>query len=393
MTFTKGNGKSMNAVTNENNHKRKNPFKVLIKHFFPQKKDTAKEKIRKTVVLCAFVLFIGTSSFLLVNYVSVRSDKVNNDKFREYYHSYDNNNTNNNGTVSPNGKTSDIPIDTNDEEVIEFYEQNPEALHNFAKLLELNSDTIGWIKIGETGIDYPVFKSYDNYFYLSHNSMKEYSRFGSVFADWRTRIEKDDSSDVTILYAHNMESTGEYFEKLTNYSPWETGLDYYKQTPVVDYDTLFEQSKWKIFGAVYCSIDSYYGETFNYLDKIDFSDESDFYQYISEVMDRSLFYTDVDVRYDDKFLVLSTCYFPIDRRVNGRFLVYARKVRENESETVDTEKAVINPSPRLFKYFYETQGGEWSGGSWDHSKVEGYDKWLKSQESDQSENNDDKQSE
>lgn len=387
----KGNEKSMNTINNEPDHKKNNIFNVLAKRFIPQKKDPTKEKIRKIVVLCALVLFIGTSAFLLVNYASVKADRSSNDKFREYYHAYDGTNVNNNGT-SPD-KLSDIPIDTDDEEVIEFYEQNPEALHNFAKLLELNSDTIGWLKVGDTGIDYPVFKSYDNYFYLSHNNTKEYSRFGSVFADWRTRIEKDDSSDVTILYAHNMESTGEYFEKLTNYSPWETGLDYYKQTPVVDYDTLFEQSKWKIFGAVYCSIDSDYGETFNYLDKIDFSDESDFYEYISEVMDRSLFYTDVDVKYDDKFLILSTCYFPIDRRVNGRFLVYARKVRENESETVDTEKAVINPSPRLFEYFYETQGGEWSGGSWDHSKVVGYDKWLKSRESEESESSDGKQSE
>lgn len=358
-------------MTNEQNNNKSNFFSALAKRFLPQKNDPLKEKIRKTVVLCALVLFIGTSVFLLINYISVRSDISSNKKFREYYHAYDKNG-------ASNIKNSDIPIDTDDEKVKEFYEKNPEALHNFAKLLELNSDTIGWIKVGDTGIDYPVFRSYDNYYYLSHNNTKEYSRFGSVFADWRTKIEKDDSSDVTILYAHNMESTGEYFEKLTNYSPWETGLDYYKQTPVVDYDTLFEQSKWKIFGAVYCSIDANYGETFNYLDKIDFSDESDFYEYFSEVMDRSLFYTDVDIKYDDKFLILSTCYFPIDRRVNGRFLVYARKVRENESETVDTDKAVINPSPRLFWYYYNTQGGEWSGGNWDHSKIEGYDKWLNS---------------
>jgi len=380
-------------MTAETNNKKNNIFISFIRRFVPQKQDSTKEKVRKTVVLIAFVVFIGTSVFLLRNYFSVKADKTSNDKFREYYHSYDNmGSVNKDGNTSAPDNTADIPIETDDKEVKEFYEQNPEALHNFAKLLELNSDTIGWIKIGDTGIDYPVFKSYDNYFYLSHNNMKEYSRFGSVFADWRTRIEKDDPSDVTILYAHNMESTGEYFEKLTNYSPWETGLDYYKQTPVVDFDTLFEQSKWKIFGAVYCNTQSYYGETFNYLDKLDFTDEADFYSYMSEVMERSLFYTDVDIRYDDKFLILSTCYFPIDRRVNGRFLVYARKVRENESETVNTEKAVINPDPRLFEYFYQTQGGEWSGGSWDHSKVVGYDKWLKSQKTEETEDTDDTQS-
>ena len=89
-----------------------------------------------------------------------------------------------------------------------------------------------------------------------------------------------------------------------------------------------------------------------------------------------MFYTDVDVKYGDKLLLLSTCYFPIDRQVNGRFLLYARKLRENESEEVDTSKAVINPSPLLFDYYYKTQGGKWEGSSWDHSKIIGYDEWL-----------------
>lgn len=330
-------------------------LKSLFRRIIPLKKDSGKEKIRKIVVLCALIIFIVTAVILLANYIIAAIDRSGNNKLRNYY------------------STSAV---SDDELVKRFYTDNPNALRDFSKLLEINSDTIGWIKVGETGIDYPVFKGEDNSYYLTHNYKKNYSRFGSVFADYRTKIEKGNTSDITILYAHNMESTGEYFEKLTNYSPWESELEYYKKTPVVDFDTLFEKSKWKIFGAVYCTIDSSYGETFNYLDKLDFNDESDFYEYMSEVMDRSMFYTDVDIEYEDKFLILSTCYYPIDRQVNGRFLVYARKVRENESEFVDTDKAVINPSPLLFDYYYKTQGGKWEGSSWDHSKISGYDEWL-----------------
>lgn len=345
-------------VVKINKIKNKNIFdflKSLFRHIIPLKKDSRKEKIRKTVVSLAMIIFIISAIVLLVNYIIAAIDRSGNNKLRNYYN------------------TSAVSYD---ELVKRFYRDNPNALRDFSKLLEINSDTIGWIKVGETGIDYPVFKGEDNSYYLSHNYKKNYSRFGSVFVDYRTKIEKGNTSDITILYAHNMESTGEYFEKLTKYSPWETELEYYKKTPVVDFDTLFEKSKWKIFGAVYCTIDSSYGETFNYLDKLDFDDESDFYEYMSEVMDRSMFYTDVDIKYGDKFLILSTCYYPIDRRVNGRFLVYARKVRENESESVDIDKAKINPSPLLFDYYYQTQGGKWEGSSWDYSKLVGYDKWL-----------------
>lgn len=330
-------------------------FKSFLRCLFPMKKDSKKEKIRKVIVLAALIIFIVTALILAANYIITAIDNFGNNKLRDYY---------NTSAVS------------DDDLVNKFYKDNPDALRDFSKILEINQDTIGWIKVGKTGIDYPVFKGEDNYFYLTHNYKKKYSRFGSVFADYRTRIEKNNMSDITILYAHNMESTGEYFEKLTKYSPWETELDYYKKTPVVDYDTLFEKSKWKIFGAVYCTIDASYGETFNYLDKLDFDDKSDFYEYMSEVMDRSMFYTDVDIEYGDKFLILSTCYFPIDRQVNGRFLVYARKIRENESESVDTDKAVINPSPLLFDYYYKTQGGKWEGSNWNHSKLVGYDQWL-----------------
>lgn len=339
----------------ETKNKNSGFIKLFFKNLFPHKIDSKKEKSRKIIVLIALTVFLITGMVLLVNYIIAFFDKSGNEKLRDYY---------NTAAVS------------DDDSVKKFYEDNANALHDFAKLLEVNPDTIGWIKIGNTGIDYPVFKGEDNSFYLYHNYKKKYSRFGSVFADYRTKIQKDDTSDITILYAHNMESTGEYFEKLTKFSTWETELDYYKKTPVINYDTLFEKSKWKIFGAVYCTIDSKYGETFNYLDKLDFDDESDFYEYMSKVMDRSMFYTDVDVKYGDKLLLLSTCYFPIDRQVNGRFLLYARKLRENESEEVDTGKAVINPSPLLFDYYYKTQGGKWAGSNWDHSKIIGYDEWL-----------------
>ncbi len=351
-------------------------LKNILYRYIPQKEDAKQEKARKIVVLAALLILIISGTFLLINYLSTAADKSENETLRNYYHAYTMAETN-----QPNESAIQPPLPEELEPAVqEFYAEHPDALHNFAKLLEINPDTIGWIQVGDTGIDYPVFRGEDNAYYLKHDNQQTYSRSGSVFADYRTSIEKGNESDITILYAHNMESSGEYFEKLTNYSPWETGLDYYKETPVINFDTLYETGKWKIFAAVYCTTDENFGEVFHYPDKIDFEDRDDFYTYMSDVLNRSLFHTDVDIAYGDKLLVLSTCYFPIERKVNGRIVIYARKIREGESADVDTDKAVIHSDPLLFQYYYKSQGGQWNGGNWDHDKLKGYDAWLRQQE-------------
>lgn len=357
-------------------------FHRLYCRLIPQREDDKRERLRKLLFLAALLIFLGSGVFLLIHYLTTAADKAENDTLRSIYYS----------TAQPeaeavSGNTAEQPAlpETLSPEVEAFYEENPDALHNFAGLLEINPDTIGWIRVGDTGIDYPVFRGTDNDFYLKHDSQQAYSRSGSVFADYRTSIEKGSESDITILYAHNMESNGEYFEKLTNYSPWENGLSYYCETPVIDFDTLYEAGKWKIFGAVYCTVDENYGEVFHYPDKVDFKDKDDFFTYMADVMNRSLFYTDVDIQYGDQLLVMSTCYFPVDRNVNGRIVLYARKVRKGESPEVDVSKAVVNEDPLLFRYYYQKMGGQWNGGSWDHTKLVGYDRWLKQQEKEASE--------
>ena len=350
---------------------------AFLKSLFPQKSDCTKEKIRKFVVLTALVLFLFSGTFLLVNEILVRKDQSANRQFQKSYI------RSGNDPETQRALADILPsLAEQSPEIEEFYTENPRALVDFAPLLAINPDTVGWIRVGETGIDYPVFQGSDNSYYLKHNGNREYSRSGSVFMDHRIQLQPEKSPDVTILYAHNMESSGDYFEKLTNYSPWETGLDYYRETPVISFDTLYEQAEWKIFGVVYCNVDEAYGQVFHYPDKLQFCNISDFYQYTSEVLDRSLIQTEVDLQYGDSFLVLSTCYFPIQRQVNGRIVIYARKVRPGESPEVDTAKAAVNPDPLLFQYYYESQGGSYQGGSWNHDLLRGYDQWHSHQPKD-----------
>jgi sortase B len=79
----------------------------------------------------------------------------------------------------------------------EYKNYNPN-LHNEYD----NKNIIGWIKIYNTIIDYPILQSDNNTDYLSLNYKNEYSNAGSIFLDYRNN--KYFKDDFNIIYGHNM---------------------------------------------------------------------------------------------------------------------------------------------------------------------------------------------
>ena len=49
---------------------------------------------------------------------------------------------------------------------------------DFKYLKEMNSDTVGWIKVPNTDIEFPVVKTDDNDYYLTHSFDKSYNSAG-----------------------------------------------------------------------------------------------------------------------------------------------------------------------------------------------------------------------
>lgn len=80
------------------------------------------------------------------------------------------------------------------------------------KLEEINPDIIGWIKIENTKINYPILKDNDNLKYLKHSFDGKYNSNGSIF----TLNENPFQDNITIIYGHNMKS-GLMFSELANY--------------------------------------------------------------------------------------------------------------------------------------------------------------------------------
>jgi sortase B len=241
-------------------------------------------------------------------------------------------------------------------------------------LYKENNDTVGYIRIGDTKVDYPVMHTDNNGYYLKFDFYGNSSKGGAIYADCNNRFKGLDISDNTVLYGHNI-TTGNYFASLTNYYTTANGLksrdaSYYKKYPIINFDTLYEKAEWKVFACALFNAEARHGELFPYWTTHDFDDADHFNEFVLGVMDRSVIFTDVDLEYGDKLLTLSTCYYPMGNPNHGgvdcRVVVFARKVREGESSHVDIEKAESNPYVWRFDKEREMYGNTWIGRVWDY---------------------------
>lgn len=59
---------------------------------------------------------------------------------------------------------------------------------DFAELKAKNKDTVSWIQVSGTNINYPVVQTTNNDFYLTHTFDRSYNQAGWVFADFRSQV-------------------------------------------------------------------------------------------------------------------------------------------------------------------------------------------------------------
>lgn len=345
-----------------NEHSKENGFMSFAKKLLPWKGDSTGELVRKLVFIVSLIVAIVCVVIILVDFGENASDTQMNEDIRDL-------------------KTSSVDgsVNLTDEQIEQIEEEAPGILDEYKALYEENNDIIGWIKIDNTPIDYPVMQSDDNDYYLKHNFYREDSKLGAIFADYHVQFTPTYRPNNTVLYGHNIAS-GEYFAKLTNYYPNKYGsLNFYINNPTVQFDTIYEKGTYKIFASMFINTEEEHGEVFTYFKNRTFKSATEFYDYICNVMDRSCFYTDVDLEYGDEILTLSTCYYPLGTNVDTRFVVFARRVRDGESAEVDTSKAYINPDPIYFDYYRQVNGlGEWGGRTWDTSLLVGLDEYAAS---------------
>ncbi|MCR5782394.1 MAG: sortase [Clostridia bacterium] len=231
----------------------------------------------------------------------------------------------------------------------------------FIDLYQQNSDLVGWLTVPETCIDFPVYQTDDNSYYLKHDNYGSYTKYGAIFLD--EYCDYVGLSKNTTLYGHHFEDNELIFAEIEHYDE----LDFYKARPVIEFDTLFRDYKWKVFAAFRTNgTDEGDNGYLFYYPAADMTDAS-FTEFYNEIMQRSYLKTSVDVIATDKILTLSTCTYFFDRgsAQNARFVLMARLVREGESENVDTSSASVTENVRYPQLYYDVFGGTnpWANGS------------------------------
>lgn len=195
-------------------------------------------------------------------------------------------------------------------------QDNMEILPEYQTLYNKNRKLIGWVKIDDTQIDYPVMQTVNNEYYLNHNFNQEEDRNGCIFMDYQCDVVK--GCDNMILYGHHMQS-GKMFGGLNKYSR----ESYYKEHPRIRFDTIYEKGEYEVMYVFRSKVYSEEEVTFKYYQFINASSEQEFNSYMNEMKALSLYDTGVTAVYGDRLLTLSTCDY---QENDGRFVVVAKRV-------------------------------------------------------------------
>ena len=186
---------------------------------------------------------------------------------------------------------------------------------DFSELIKKNPDTVGWISLSGTNINYPVVQTTNNDFYLNHTFDRSYNQAGWVFADYRNSVDGNDKN--MIFYAHGRVD-GTMFGTLRNVltNGWLNNPDNF----TVRTSNARENALWQVFSV-------YHIETTTDYIKTGFNDDQDFQSFTNMLINRSAFNFHTNVTGTDHILTLSTCYSDTERVVLHAKLI-KRSVKE-----------------------------------------------------------------
>lgn len=165
---------------------------------------------------------------------------------------------------------------------------------DFKELKNKNSDTIAWLKVENTNIEFPIVKANDNSYYLSHNFNKEYNKAGWIFADYKNKFDTTDKNIV--IYGHNMRDNS-MFGSLKDVIKKE-----WYNNESNKYITLITEEEYHIYEV----FSVYQIEKEDYYIKTNFKN-NEFEEFINIIKERSKKDFNVKVTKDDNILTLSTC--------------------------------------------------------------------------------------
>ena len=212
--------------------------------------------------------------------------------------------------VKDNDNTEFInkPLDENDD--YWYYSTFDLIDVDLKKLKEKNNDTIGWLNVNNTNINYPFVKSSDNDYYLHHSFDKSYNNAGWVFLDYRNNKNLTDKNNI--IYGHHRVNNTMFTSLLNTLNEsWYTNKDNH----IIRVSLENENSLWQIISVYKIPVESYYITT-------KFNNDNEFITFLDTISKRSIYNFNYNVNKDDKILTLSTCYDD-----NTRVVVHAKLIK------------------------------------------------------------------
>ena len=227
-------------------------------------------KIKKILLYFFLLIFLIGFIYSSIKIFFYIKDNIQNEKIKD---SIDN----------------DVKIVNNADENIKEYKIN------FQELKNRNSDTIAWLKINGTNIEYVVVKGKDNDYYLNHNFEKQNNSAGWIFADYRNKFDYTDYN--TVIYGHNMKNDS-MFGSLKNVlkEDWYNNEDNRHIVLVTEKGTF----TYEVFSV-------YEENASDYPIQTGFSNDNEYLNFLNTIKDKSKKDFNVELSAEKGIITLSTC--------------------------------------------------------------------------------------
>ena len=183
---------------------------------------------------------------------------------------------------------------------------------DISNLKSQNSDTVGWINVNNTNVNYPFVHTNNNDYYLKHSFDKSYNAAGWIFLDYRNNTIFSDRNNI--IYGHSrLDKT--MFGSLNKVlkSEWYSNKDNH----IIRISLENENTLWQIFSVYKIETETYYITT-------NFNSDNEYMEFLNTIKNRSLYDFNANLNKDDKILTLSTCYSD-----NERTVVHARLIKRS----------------------------------------------------------------
>ena len=176
--------------------------------------------------------------------------------------------------------------------------------------LTQNKDFVAWLSIPGTVISYPVVRSDDSAYYLSHLFNGKKSKLGCLFS-LKSSDYQQPSQNIAI-YGHHLSHSDAMFSTLIDYKQEA----YCAEHSVITLDSVYGRRSYRIFAVLNMKVSDWDSATAS------FGSGKAFLQFVNRAKRKVLYSTDVEVKEDDHILTLITC----DRSyggASGRLIVMA----------------------------------------------------------------------